>query len=142
MAVHAEGTRCVAPDWAEGWFPYNPARPIPEHWHGSLLTEKRDGSGLLYRRNRYYDPSTSRFTQADPIGLAGGLNLYGFAAGDPVTHGDPYGLAPIPLIVIDIWAMRAAPYVAAAGRLVVEAAERGGGLLRPPAGRWTPPKRT
>ncbi len=28
----------------------------------------------------------------DPIGLAGGLNQYGFAAGDPVGGGDPYGL--------------------------------------------------
>ncbi|HEX2080828.1 MAG TPA: RHS repeat-associated core domain-containing protein [Longimicrobium sp.] len=97
--LDAQGTRCVALDWAEGWFPYNPARPIPEHWHGSLLTEKRDGSGLLYRRNRYYDPSTSRFTQEDPIGLAGGLNLYGFAAGDPVTYSDPYGLRPEDVIV-------------------------------------------
>jgi hypothetical protein len=30
--------------------------------------------------------------QADPIGLAGGLNVYGFAAGDPVSYSDPYGL--------------------------------------------------
>jgi hypothetical protein len=26
--------------------------------------------------------------------LAGGLNLYGFAAGDPVTFSDPFGLCP------------------------------------------------
>lgn len=26
------------------------------------------------------------------MGLAGGLNLYGFAAGDPVTFSDPFGL--------------------------------------------------
>jgi uncharacterized protein RhaS with RHS repeats len=43
-------------------------------------------------RNRYYDPATGQFTQADPIGLAGGLNAYGFAAGDPVSYSDPYGL--------------------------------------------------
>ena len=43
-------------------------------------------------RNRYYDPSAGRFTQEDPIGLAGGLNLYGFAAGDPVNFSDPFGL--------------------------------------------------
>ena len=53
---------------------------------------RRDGSGLMYMRNRYYDPHTARFTQEDPIGLGGGLNLYGFAAGDPVTYSDPYGL--------------------------------------------------
>jgi hypothetical protein len=32
------------------------------------------------------------FTQEDPIGLAGGLNLYGFAAGDPINSSDPFGL--------------------------------------------------
>jgi hypothetical protein len=37
---------------------------------------------------------TSRFTQPDPIGLAGGLNLYGFAGGDPVNFSDPFGLCP------------------------------------------------
>ncbi len=35
-----------------------------------------------------------RFTQQDPIGLAGGLNLYGFAGGDPVNFSDPFGLCP------------------------------------------------
>jgi RHS repeat-associated protein len=60
------------------------------------MEDQQDASGLLYRRNRYYDPATGRFTQEDPIGLAGGLNLYGFAAGDPVTYGDPYGLCPDP----------------------------------------------
>ena len=43
-------------------------------------------------RNRYYDPSSGRFTQEDPIGLAGGLNAYGFANGDPVNYDDPFGL--------------------------------------------------
>jgi len=46
----------------------------------------------MYRRNRYYDPVKGRFTQEDPIGLAGGLNLYGFAGGDPVNFSDPFGL--------------------------------------------------
>jgi len=45
-------------------------------------------------RNRYYDPKSRQFTQEDPIGLAGGLNLYGFAHGDPVNFSDPYGLCP------------------------------------------------
>ena len=46
----------------------------------------------MYRRNRYYDPGTGRLTQEDPIGLAGGVNVYGFANGDPVNYSDPYGL--------------------------------------------------
>ncbi len=65
-------------------------------WHGTLTHDKADKSGTFYRRNRQYDPQTMRFTQEDPIGLAGGLNAYGFAEGDPVTYSDPYGLCPIP----------------------------------------------
>ncbi|WP_414682961.1 RHS repeat-associated core domain-containing protein [Longimicrobium sp.] len=57
----------------------------------------RDASGQMYMRNRYYDPATGQFTQTDPIGLAGGMNAYGFAAGDPVTYGDPYGLCKVEL---------------------------------------------
>jgi RHS repeat-associated protein len=61
---------------------------------GSLLSRQVDNSHLQYLRNRYYDPITGRFTQEDPIGIAGGLNLYGFAGGDPVNFGDPFGLCP------------------------------------------------
>jgi RHS repeat-associated protein len=42
-------------------------------WHGSLILGKRDASGLLYMRNRYYDPAAGRFTQKDPIGFADGI---------------------------------------------------------------------
>lgn len=64
------------------------------YWTGSLIADKRDMNNRLYMRNRYYDPQTGRFTQEDPIGLAGGLNAYGFAAGDPVNYSDPFGLDP------------------------------------------------
>jgi len=66
----------------------------PNSWFGSLLRNKRDGSELLYMRNRYYDAKQGRFTQEDPIGLAGGMNAYGFANGDPVNFSDPFGLCP------------------------------------------------
>jgi len=61
-------------------------------WAGSLIASAQDESGLQFKRNRYYDPASGGFTQEDPIGLAGGLNLYGFAAGDPVNGSDPFGL--------------------------------------------------
>ncbi len=48
-------------------------------------------------RNRYYDAKQGRFTQEDPIGLAGGMNVYGFANGDPVNFSDPFGLCPMHL---------------------------------------------
>ena len=40
----------------------------------------REGNGLDYMRNRWYAPAQGRFTQADPIGLAGGTNLYAYVA--------------------------------------------------------------
>jgi RHS repeat-associated protein len=66
---------------------------------GSLAVGMRDASGQMYMRNRYYDPQTGQFTQPDPIGLAGGMNVYGFAAGDPVSYADPYGLSPEDVII-------------------------------------------
>jgi RHS repeat-associated protein len=65
-----------------------------DSWSGDLVSQSRDMSGQMYMRNRYYDPATGRFTQEDPSGLAGGLNAYGFAAGDPVNYSDPFGLCP------------------------------------------------
>jgi RHS repeat-associated protein len=62
------------------------------YWLGSLAQGNEDASGTIYMRNRYYNPQTGAFTQQDPIGLAGGLNTYGFAEGDPVSYSDPYGL--------------------------------------------------
>ena len=63
-------------------------------WARNLVSTHKEGSGDIYKRNRYYDPASGRFTQEDPIGLAGGLNAYGFANGDPVNFSDPLGLCP------------------------------------------------
>ena len=88
--------RCMLVQWPFAQSAYDKARgniQFPS-WQGSLLRNKQDGTGLEYHRNRLYDPKTGRFTQEDPIGLAGGLNLYGFANGDPVNFSDPFGLRP------------------------------------------------
>jgi RHS repeat-associated protein len=53
---------------------------------------ENDGTGLHYYRARYLDPMLSRFISEDPIGLAGGDNLYAYAEGDPVSFSDPLGL--------------------------------------------------
>ena len=48
-------------------------------------------TGLHYNLFRYYDPAAGRYTQPDPIGLAGGLNTYSYV-GDPMVWVDPLGL--------------------------------------------------
>ena len=49
-------------------------------------------SGLHYNLFRYYDPDSGRFTQLDPIGLAGGINLYQYAP-NALDWVDPLGLS-------------------------------------------------
>jgi RHS repeat-associated protein len=46
---------------------------------------------LYYNRYRDYDPTTGRYIQADPIGLAGGANPYLYANGNPLRYMDPDG---------------------------------------------------
>jgi RHS repeat-associated protein len=51
-------------------------------------------AGLYQVRARWYDPQTGRFVSEDPIGLAGGINPYAYAANSPVNFTDPSGLCP------------------------------------------------
>jgi RHS repeat-associated protein len=55
---------------------------------------ENDGTtaGLMYYRARYYNPAWGRFVSEDPIGVAGGVNLYGYVQEQPTGWRDPSGL--------------------------------------------------
>jgi RHS repeat-associated protein len=96
--------------WRGNHTPFGEARPS-----GSLTFNLRfpgqyfdRETGLHYNHFRYYDPHTGRYTQPDPIGLAGGdINLFAYVGGNPVMYYDFYGLAigdylpPLPQEVVD-----------------------------------------
>ena len=52
-------------------------------------------TGLSYNLHRYYDVGTGRYVQADPIGLEGGWNRFGYVDGNPVSYVDPEGLETV-----------------------------------------------
>jgi RHS repeat-associated protein len=66
-----------------GVFTYNPRFP------GQLYDAE---TGLYYNYHRNYDPKIGGYTQSDPIGLAGGINTYGYVGGNPINWVDPLGL--------------------------------------------------
>lgn len=88
--------------WSWHSDPFGKAKPNEDvDGDGSLYTFNLRFAGqyydvetnLHYNYFRDYDPSTGRYVQSDPIGLAGGLNTYGYVGGNPLGYSDPYGLS-------------------------------------------------
>jgi RHS repeat-associated protein len=50
-------------------------------------------TGLVYFRNRYYDPEMGRFISVDPKGYIDGPSMYAFEMDDPTNGRDPMGFA-------------------------------------------------
>ncbi|MEO5726932.1 MAG: RHS repeat-associated core domain-containing protein, partial [Byssovorax sp.] len=57
--------------------------------------ERDEETGLYYHGARHMAPWLGRWTSADPIGVEGGLNLFEYAACDPVRLKDPSGHKPL-----------------------------------------------
>jgi RHS repeat-associated protein len=65
----------------------------PKTFVGGLsVNDDTSDGGLYLMGHRFYDPSLGRFLNRDPIGFAGGLNLFSYGGNNPVTHTDPTGL--------------------------------------------------
>ncbi|MEM6992685.1 MAG: RHS repeat-associated core domain-containing protein, partial [Myxococcota bacterium] len=82
--------------WADATSPYGEVfvRPGAEleynlRWPGHYYD---DDLGLHYNRFRDYDPRLGRYLSSDPIGCAGGINVYAYAA-NPLVAVDVLGLS-------------------------------------------------
>jgi RHS repeat-associated protein len=60
---------------------------------------ENDGNGVYYYRARYYSSTLHRFISEDPIGFGGGVNVYAYAYGDPISFRDPTGKTPGALVL-------------------------------------------
>lgn len=65
-------------------------------WKGAPVDHE---TGLVYMRNRYYNPKDGRFESRDPLGVGGDLvtwmNVYNYGSASPYVQHDPYGLQVI-----------------------------------------------
>lgn len=83
------------------WYNYSPYGEVvvvgdDEHSPVQYTGRENDGTGLYYYRARYYDPILKRFVSEDPIGLAGGVNVFAYTAGNPLLYVDADGLKGAP----------------------------------------------
>ena len=67
----------------------------PQAWSGSRFSYTGQimlqEISLYHYKARVYDPSTGRFLQTDPVGYGSDVDLYAYAAADPVNNLDPTG---------------------------------------------------
>lgn len=69
---------------------YNPGHiHQPIRFQGQQFDQE---TGLHYNRFRFYDPMVGQYVTQDPIGLAGGVNIFLYASNNPSKFIDPKGL--------------------------------------------------
>jgi RHS repeat-associated protein len=81
--------------WQAAYLPYGKAQVTVTSVQNNLRFPGQyfdAETGLHYNWHRFYDPETGRYISADPIGLAGGMNLYAYVENNPVNWVDPWGL--------------------------------------------------
>ncbi|WP_434044971.1 MULTISPECIES: YwqJ-related putative deaminase [Sorangium] len=71
--------RVIAGDAAATWSRF------PGHWY-------EPETGLHHNRWRYFDPASATYLSPEPLGLAGGLEAYGYVRGRPLSLVDVDGL--------------------------------------------------
>ena len=70
----------------------NPSGLGVYHFDIGFAGQHRDReTGIVYNINRYLNTATGRYNESDLIGLAGGVNTYGYVAGNPLSFVDRWG---------------------------------------------------
>ncbi len=83
------GTLSYRADGRDGETGLDPGDWLRYRWTGREYDRE---TGFYFHRARYYDPGVGRFVQEDPIGYAGGGNLYAYAGGNLLEARDPSGM--------------------------------------------------
>ncbi len=98
----------------EGSYDYGPYGE-PQASSGTVTSRYRyagmfhhPATGFYLTWYRPYQPQTGRWLSRDPIGVAGGINLYAYVEGNPISKIDPLGLeaifpAPVAFPAIPAW---------------------------------------
>ena len=85
--------KSISPNYLHQKAPIKTAQPLttaaPRKSRPPHLVEE---TSLHYNRHRFYDPDSGRYLTQDPIGLEGGVNVYGYVGGNPLRYSDPLGL--------------------------------------------------
>lgn len=73
--------------------PYGESPSMTGTSHGYTGQRYDAETGLCYYKMRYYSSKIGRFLQPDPIGMAGGINLYTYVGNRSLSATDSLGLA-------------------------------------------------
>jgi RHS repeat-associated protein len=84
--------------WAANYGPFGEMSSVPSGIIQNLRLPGQEydaETGLYHNGFRDYVPEWGRYLETDPIGLAGGLNTYGYVNANPLAAADPLGLCEL-----------------------------------------------